>query len=189
MAVLVLAGEDDTAYVRLARQFEGRDPAQGASGGSVRGAVIGAAAHALLTEAPEQVAHHCISFLRPFILEASPGPSRAPTALTPPQPPLPTPPTPTPPACSRSAEEQTVGPAVLLNTTPRVQPFCLTLNSPLPLARGEPLTAREGLVLVLTGTALDGRVVSGIGELCPLPGFHRETCAAHEGLTHASPGS
>ena len=72
--------------------------------------------------------------------------------------------------------------------------FSLPLRAPLHLAHGEPLRSRDGLFLLLLAES-DGAAPTGpngcpeggpegqllgIGECCPLPGFHAESLAAAE---------
>ena len=61
--------------------------------------------------------------------------------------------------------------------------FSLPLRAPLNLACGEPLKSRDGLFLLLLaesdGAGPQGQLL-GIGECCPLPGFHAESLAAAE---------
>ena len=65
----------------------------------------------------------------------------------------------------------------------RVHRFSLPLRAPLNLACGEPLKDRDGLFLLLLAEA-DGadpkEQLLGIGECCPLPGFHAESLTAAE---------
>ena len=65
----------------------------------------------------------------------------------------------------------------------RMHRFSLPLRAPLTLACGEPLQSREGLFLLLLaeadGAGAQGQLL-GIGECCPLPGFHAEPLAAAE---------
>jgi len=56
------------------------------------------------------------------------------------------------------------------------EPIQVMLKAPLLLARGEPLHHREGILLVLQGRAgADGPLAAGLGEVTPLPQFHKET--------------
>ena len=61
--------------------------------------------------------------------------------------------------------------------------FSLPLRAPLNLACGEPLKSRDGLFLLLLaeadGAGPEGELL-GIGECCPLPGFHAESLTAAE---------
>ena len=65
----------------------------------------------------------------------------------------------------------------------RMHRFSLPLRAPLNLACGEPLQSRDGLFLLLLaeadGAGAEGQLL-GIGECCPLPGFHAEPLAAAE---------
>ena len=65
----------------------------------------------------------------------------------------------------------------------RMHRFSLPLRAPLTLACGEPLQSRDGLFLLLLaeadGAGAEGQLL-GIGECCPLPGFHAEPLAAAE---------
>ncbi|CAE7439841.1 PHYLLO [Symbiodinium sp. CCMP2592] len=56
------------------------------------------------------------------------------------------------------------------------EPIQVMLKAPLLLARGEPLHHREGILLVLQGrSGADGPLAAGLGEVTPLPQFHKET--------------
>ena len=59
------------------------------------------------------------------------------------------------------------------------RPFQIALKAPLLLSRGDPMPRREGHLLVFTGSSAgtEGPVHAGLGEVCPLPMFHRETLA------------
>ena len=190
--LLFVAGSSDSAYAPMARRVLGQAasaspsptsadssaafgpaaPHQGGIKVKVRAsaALIDAAAHALLLEAPGCVAELCCAWLRG--LDGCSPPSAIPR-----QP-------------ATAAECAGAG-AMRLTCAPRLRAFKLALTAPLPLSRGAPLVAREGYLVLLSGTnaraAADdaGALRShGVGELCPLPCFHKETCEeAHEQLS------
>jgi len=64
------------------------------------------------------------------------------------------------------------------------EPIKLMLKAPLLLSRGAPMPERCGLLVILQ-VRQDGHVFSGLGEVNPLPLFHKETLAEAEEQLHA----
>eukprot|EP00929_Paragymnodinium_shiwhaense_P000413 TRINITY_DN100664_c0_g1_i1.p1 TRINITY_DN100664_c0_g1~~TRINITY_DN100664_c0_g1_i1.p1 ORF type:complete len:1916 (+),score=243.19 TRINITY_DN100664_c0_g1_i1:96-5843(+) len=60
------------------------------------------------------------------------------------------------------------------------RPVELDLKAPLVLSRGSPLQRRGGVLLLLQAASVTGRVITGVGEVNPLPQFHRESLAEAE---------
>ena len=152
MPILFAAGQLDSAYAPMVQRVLARSNATCAAG-SQSAALIEGAAHALLLEAPNEIARRCTTFFRTL-------------------------------SCCRGAQPAggvgAGGGGVQVTSRPRLVPFELPLTAPLPLARGDPLTARTGcLVLVSGSVSSDGgsNPCCGVGEICPLPNFHSETYA------------
>ena len=174
LPVLFVAGGEDATYTKVARELSRRrseirrdslDPdGSGARGdpAHLQVAIVPHVGHALLTEDAQSTIDLCLTFLQQLPESAVPTaqPKAAEGQLPPPPPP--------------SQLQRTTMHAVRLTSHARMLPFRLPLTAPLPLARGPPLTQREGCLLLLSGSTEDGRSVCGIGELCPLPGFHTE---------------
>uniref|UniRef100_A0A7S3T993 AB hydrolase-1 domain-containing protein n=1 Tax=Emiliania huxleyi TaxID=2903 RepID=A0A7S3T993_EMIHU len=153
--VLYVAGEEDEAYCKVAtRLAEHSGVAEPVERRLVRVAVLPAAGHALLLEASAPVAEICHAFASQV---------------------LPPPLVPAPPPLSEGVRIQARGPEGVDALSARLLPFRLPLTAPLPLARGPPVTERAGVLLLVEGMAADGRAVRGLGEVCPLPGFHSES--------------
>jgi len=87
--------------------------------------------------------------------------------------------------CSRVLEKLQSPPVPLpLPTSRRLASACfrpikLMLKMPLLLSRGQPMSHRSGLLVVLQ-TQEDSRVCTGVGEVCPLPMFHEESLSEAE---------
>ena len=164
LPVLFCAGEDDAAYAQVATEL--RDAAAAVPGGAapLRVELLRGAAHALLIEAPDAVAAACAAFLRE-VLPPPPPPTTTTTTTT----------------LAASA-----GGALRVRGW-RLRRFSLPLRAPLALAHGAPLQSRDGCYLVLLADAEGGgsevgvgAPLCGVGECCPLPGFHREAYADAE---------
>ena len=218
LPLLFVAGSLDSAYAPMARRILGQEAASSslfpmsadgfaaagsaavgsaAAGSAAAGlaaphqggvkvkartsaALVDAAAHALLLEAPERVAELCCAWLRGLDGRGLDGQSldscSCPSAI---------------PRQPAGAAEAAGAGAMRLTCAPRLKAFSLCLTAPLPLSRGAPLVAREGHLLLVSGStaraaADDAAAVEshGVGELCPLPCFHKETCEeAHEQLS------
>jgi len=64
------------------------------------------------------------------------------------------------------------------------EPIELTLKAPLRLSRGNPMLVRCGLLVIIQARRGGTAPVAGIGEISPLPMFHRESLAeAQQQLT------
>ena len=149
MPVLYVAGERDPAYARVAERL------RGATG--VSSVVVPAVGHALLTEAADKVAQLCVQFSTE--LRVSSPISKAKEQLS---------------SLVRHSDGD-IG--TIRIDAAHVVPFSLALTAPLPLSRGAALEARDGLLIVVSaGEGIDGvATLAGVGELCPLPGFHDES--------------
>jgi len=148
--VLYAAGELDVAYSSIARQLATASLPQS----RLQVSLLPHAAHAVLVQASKAVEERCLEFLNANLL---PAPA-------------------TPALCTRFQG------AIRLCGW-RMHRFSLPLRAPLNLACGEPLKSRDGLFLLLLaesdGAGPQGQLL-GIGECCPLPGFHAESLAAAE---------
>ena len=175
MPILFVAGRADPAYAPMVARVGdmacapacGLAPLEAVTAGRrLSAALIDGAAHALLLQAPDQVARLTGAFLMAAIKESAQG---APRAI--------------PRGVSGGG-----GGDVRVSAL-RAVPFELPLTTPLPLARGAPLTCRAGCLLLLSGSADDvsgGGARHGVGEMCPLPHFHAESYQeAHAQLTTA----
>ena len=188
LPVLFVAGGEDSTYTKVACELSRRrseirrdslDPvgSGAAHPAHLQVAIVPHVGHALLTEDAQSTIDLCLTFLKQLPESAVPTAQPKAAEVVPPPPPPPP-----------SQPRRTTMHTVRLTSHARLLPFRLPLTAPLPLARGPPLTQREGCLLLLSGCTEDGRSVCGIGELCPLPGFHTEGLeAATEQMREIAP--
>ena len=189
--VLYVAGKEDAAYSQVATTLSERSGTLVVVGeglekmdGSprpvqrhLRVVLLPDVGHALLTEAFPPVAELCRSFAKEVLATPSQPtlPAQPPLPPPPMQPALPSPPAATSTASAESMSIEAHRPEGVRSLAARLLPFRLPLTAALPLARGAPLIDRAGVLLLLEGVVEGGRKVRGLGEICPLPGFHSES--------------